>query len=378
MKRATIRAKHWGIGLLAIVSVIAMSIPAEEAPTEAATSGTARVHLPRDDAMHPWADSEWWYVVGHLRDARGHRYGYEAVAFRFAHLKRLLPYDSLDTVYRADTAVTDEDHRSFLGTQHFFKPDPAQTTVSSATLQLHVGPVIMARLKVTPQPVYRVQETAPDGTRLDLTLRALKPPLLVGGTGQVPMGTGSSSYYYSLTRLETSGVLIQPDGTHPVQVSGISWMDHQWGSWDQKGVAGWDWMALQLENGIDLNVYQLRASNGTVARVASISLQDGRQTVVYDATMQPTGHWRSPLSHIIYPAGWHVVIRELGLDIRVRPTVAGQEIIDRFFPEGSYWEGSCTIMGTIWGHTIKGLAYYELVGYGSATGVGALSSGTEQ
>jgi predicted secreted hydrolase len=180
--------------------------------------------------------------------------------------------------------------------------------------------------------------------------------------------------------LETSGVLIRRGDARSVQVSGTSWLDHQWGSWDQKGVAGWDWMALQLENGVDLNVYQLRASNGTVARVASISLQDGRQMVVYDAALQPIAHWRSPLSHIVYPAGWDVVVREVGLDILVRPTVAGQEVVDRFFPEGSYWEGSCTVVGTVYGHAIRGLAYNELVGYGTTqTPAGpASASGTEQ
>src|SRR3981189_2059349 len=34
------------------------------------------VHLPADQAAHPNAAQEWWYVVGHL-NAHGHRFGYE-------------------------------------------------------------------------------------------------------------------------------------------------------------------------------------------------------------------------------------------------------------------------------------------------------------
>ena len=34
------------------------------------------VHLPADQAAHPEARQEWWYVVGHV-DAPGHRFGYE-------------------------------------------------------------------------------------------------------------------------------------------------------------------------------------------------------------------------------------------------------------------------------------------------------------
>ena len=37
--------------------------------------------LPADDAPHDRL-TEWWYYTGHLRDARGGRYGFEFVVFR--------------------------------------------------------------------------------------------------------------------------------------------------------------------------------------------------------------------------------------------------------------------------------------------------------
>ena len=92
-------------------------------------------------------------------------------------------------------------------------------------------------------------------------------------------------------------------------------------------------------------------------------------------SITPLGQWRSAWSHITYPAGWHVVVPEIGLDVRVHPTVADQEIRERFAPDTSYWEGSGTVAGTMSGHTISGMAYTELVGYGAPSAPSVPRSG---
>ena len=104
-----------------------------------------------------------------------------------------------------------------------------------------------------------------------------------GGTGFVAFGSYESTYYYSLTHLVTTGVLHQPGERQGTPVSGISWMDHQWGAGTQAGTTGWTWMALQLATGVELNLYELRTVKGTTIRLNTISLQDGRQLVVHDS-----------------------------------------------------------------------------------------------
>ena len=75
----------------------------------------------------------------------------------------------------------------------------------------------------------------------------LKEPVLNGDAGlsQKSSDPGNASYYYSITRLETTG-RIRVDG-EGVQVSGLSWLDREWSTSalaaDQ---VGWDWFALQL------------------------------------------------------------------------------------------------------------------------------------
>jgi len=58
----------------------------------------------------------------------------------------------------------------------------------------------------------------------------------------------------------------------------------------------------------------------------------------------------------------------LQLDVTVTPTVRDQEMWDPFAVMGyhsSYWEGSCTVVGTRAGHRVTGHGYTELTGYGS-------------
>jgi hypothetical protein len=89
-------------------------------------------------------------------------------------------------------------------------------------------------------------------------IESRNPPLPVGGTGFVVWGGGlESTYYYSLTRLDIEGTLRVVDREY--EVSGIGWMDHQWGNF--AGAVGgqfWEWFSIQLENNVELNLIATR------------------------------------------------------------------------------------------------------------------------
>jgi predicted secreted hydrolase len=350
--------------LLALFVMLEPVVPAGAAEPSVSHGAQALIHLPTDDAMHAAASTEWWYVVGHLHDAAGHTYGYETVMFRFSHLRAAVPSLPFDVVYRADVAFTDEGSHTFSGAPRYVRPSGA-TTMSRSLLEVRAGPLAMNRVASQPVLTYSVRETAPDGTRLDLVLRAAKPALLVGGSGLIPMGKRGSSYYYSLPNLQTRGTIQQHGQGRPRAVSGISWMDHQWGVWDWSGINGWDWMAVQLAGNLQLNITDSVGGRGSPHKAATISLPTGRQTLSLHMLMTPLGRWRSPRTHITYPSGWRLRDPDLGLDVVVRPAVLGQEMTDRFAPDQSYWEGSCIVSGTLRGRPITGRAYTELAGYGA-------------
>jgi predicted secreted hydrolase len=75
------------------------------------------------------------------------------------------------------------------------------------------------------------------------------------------------------------------------------------------------------------------------------------------------GHWTSPRTGTVYPAGWRLRLPGQGLDITLRPTVADQELDTRASSGVIYWEGSQVVDATRDGRPLGGQAYVELTGY---------------
>jgi predicted secreted hydrolase len=332
---------------------------------QAAAARYAPIRLPADAAMHPNAPIEWWYFVGHLRDGAGRTYGFELVNFKFSHLRQVLPAAPVDTLYRIDLAITDEGAGAFYSLVDYLAPAAPGVALATGTLSSRMpGPDGSLAISTLAGPglAYHLQGRLPAGA-IDLRVRSTRPPLLEGGSGVVSMGVGGYSYYYSLTNLKTSGTLTVKGARFTV--SGEAWMDHQWGRWDWKTVHGWDWMALQLDNGTSICLYQFVGGHGGGAKQATISFPNGSQRATRDASMTPLApSWSSRASGNVYPLAWRVRVPSLKLDVVVRATVPGQEMVDRFFSSGAYWEGSGLARGSLGGKSIAGLAYTELAGYG--------------
>ena len=169
--------------------------------------------------------------------------------------------------------------------------------------------------------------------------------------------------------METTGSLtLQGRAT---QVSGTTWMDHQWGTWRWDEIRGWDWMAANLANGISVTFSNFTGGHGHASHGGSVSFPNGTQLVALGATMIPLGPtWRSPVTKVSYPQGWHVQVPEIGLDATVIPSLPDQEMVDPLGIGPTYWEGSGMLRGTMHGKPISGLTYTELVGYGQRSALG--------
>jgi predicted secreted hydrolase len=200
---------------------------------------------------------------------------------------------------------------------------------------------------------------------LDLTLEQGKPTVLEGDRGLSRKGPepDNASYYYSLTRMPTSGFIAV--GGERFAVRGESWMDREWStralSPDQ---IGWNWFALRLDDGREVMFFHLRRRDGKKDTWSSGTLveRDGtaRPLGADDVTVEPVGTWTSPHSHTVYPAQFRLVVPVAALDLRVLPLLADQELDLTF----RYWEGAVSIEGTAGGNPAKGVGYLELTGYG--------------
>ena len=199
---------------------------------------------------------------------------------------------------------------------------------------------------------------------LDLELGATKPLVLHGDRGLSAKSAepGNASYYVGYTRLRASG-RIGTDGSG-ASAQGEAWFDHEWStSALGAGAIGWDWWSLQLDDGRELMLFEIRQKDGgrDPASGGTLVAADGRSRRLSAADVETTalGHWTSPRSGASYPARWRLRIPSEGIELEVEPLVADQEMRTAF----TYWEGAVRVSGTSGAQPRNGRGYVELTGY---------------
>jgi predicted secreted hydrolase len=327
--------------------------------------------FPRDHGSHPEYQTEWWYYSGHLQAGEGETFGYQLTFFRAA----LAPPDPqarsawrTNTVYFAHLALSDPARRSF---RFWNLADRGALGLSgAATGRLRVW---MDDWRVELRGETHHLEAKAEDLTLELDLTPLKPPVLHGDNGfsRKAAREEAASYYYSLTRLQTRGRLTL--GGRVLPVTGLSWMDHEFFTGSMaKGLVGWDWFALQLEDGWDVMLYLLRRRDGTLDPASSGTLVDpqgkARHLKPGEFQVKATGSFKSPHNGATYPAGWEIAIPGAGYRLILTPTLADQEIRAEA-PKVIYWEGEVQVQGSREGAAaVRGKGFVELTGYAGAMG----------
>jgi predicted secreted hydrolase len=313
----------------AVPDPVATSKPA------AAPAFPAFVHLPADQAAHPDAPQEWWYVVGHL-NAGGHRFGYEV---------QIVASQAPQTLI----AITDETTGAYYTQSQTYSPN--QTSFSSTALDVRAPSATLSG----PMDAMHLHATLPVG-EIDLTLDSQGPALFNNGTGLMPF-LGGTSYYYSLPSLASKGTLTENNHTYPV--TGQSWLDRQWGTWDWSTAQKWTWMALQLSNGDRVNLWDLFAQ-GDEVHYATVLHPDGSEEIVSVNPLaeHTSGFWTSPTTAKRYGTRWVVSIPALNASLTVVARPQGQEIQ----ADGGIFEGASSVTGQYRGKPVTGQAYVEQLG----------------
>ncbi len=349
---------------LVCCAAFACSSPAPAAITPAATGTTVQatgatafrpIKLPDDDGPHA-ALTEWWYYNGHVATDSGDTYSFHLVVF-----KREARGALQRPGYVAHVGITDHQQRVFRYDQQVSVPAPAPPVPGAFDLQ--VGAVRAAGSNGTD----RISGGAGE-YQLDLALHAAKPSVIHGDAGIVGVSPQESSYYYSRTRMAAAGTLTL--GGRAVVVTGNAWMDHQWGDFSLQGAAGWDWYALQLDDGNDAMISVLRDSAGKViAQYGTWVAPNGQVTAIKGDRLkaQPTGSWTSPATRTVYPSGWNLDLADQKLAARLSPVTPDQEMDTTNTTGKVYWEGAVDITATRDGKPVAGKGYVELTGYRERT-----------
>jgi predicted secreted hydrolase len=316
--------------------------------------------FPADHGPHPDFRSEWWYLTGNLR-AGARRFGYQLTIFRQALAPAGPPRRSAwasRQVYMGHLAVTDGEGR-FVAVERLSRDGLALAGAQASPFAVWLEDWRM-------QGLFPLTLTArePGRAAITLTLAPGRGPVLQGDAGLSRKGPqpGNASYYYSFTRLPTTGRLTIGDQTF--EVAGSSWLDREW-STSALGpdLVGWDWLALQLSDGRDLMVYRLRRRDGTAAAESRATLIDAAgHTRLFGPdqfTFTARRWWTSPHSGARYPIAVAVQIPAIDLSVETRPLIEDQELSLSL----RYWEGAVSADGRVAAGAISGEGYLELTGY---------------
>lgn len=367
-----------GIALLICVATLTGCSPAGEEPAAPATdtlrtelggpahpdfaraSGRRDFEFPRDHGPHPAYRNEWWYITGNVEDTGGARLGFHVTFFRIALTPGAEERDSAwasRQVWMAHLALTDVDNARHLQAERFARGgdiglagaggEPLRVWLEDWQLRREDGDWLL--------------DARADGFALKLRLQPRKPPVLHGdeGLSRKSAEPGNASWYYSKTRLATTGRIRIDDDVRAVD--GSAWLDREWStSVLGEDQVGWDWFALQLDDGTDLMIYAMRRADGRRSPYSYAAMIDAGGAVTRLAPagfrVDVTDEWISPRGGT-YPARWEIDADPLDRRIEVVPVMADQEFIGTV----RYWEGAVDVLAD--GEPV-GRGYVELTGYG--------------
>jgi predicted secreted hydrolase len=325
-------------------------------------------HFPDDHAAHPGYRIEWWYLTGNLKtntdqlDSNA-EYGYQITFFITALQAK--PTDRKSAwvshhIWMAHLAVSDINQQ-----QHYQQQRLSRESLGLAGFQQQPFKIWLEDWQITAADNgdFPWKITAKDQEfSIDLTVNPLKPAILQGdqGLSQKSAETGNASYYYSFTRLNTTGTLTVAGKKQAVE--GLSWLDREWSSSALgKDQVGWDWFSLQLNNNEELMYYRLRNKTGQSDRYSRGKwIKSNNDTIDLandDVELTALEYWQSNTGKT-YPISWQLTIPKLSQKLIVKAAIKDQEMRTSIH----YWEGAVTVHETD-SQQLIGKGYLEMTGY---------------
>jgi len=374
----------WGAGVLGCLSLgLAGAALSAQGPSRTpqaawkeATAGYT-YSFPRDHASHPDYKIEWWYYTGNVKTQDGRRFGYQVTFFRVG----IDPAPSnpskwaVRDLFMTHLAISDPSGRRYRYAEKLSRGGPG--FAGAATDRYRVwnddwSAMLDGRREAGGGRRHLLKATSQQAS-IDLVLDEGKAPVIhgIGGISQKGAQAGNASHYYSLTRMPTRGSMTV-DGER-FEVTGDSWMDHEFGtSFLEPGQRGWDWLSIQLADGRELMLYQLRRDDGSRDPRSSGTLVgvDGKtkRLDVTAFTLTPGRATFKSKNGAVYPTEWSIAIASERLDLTVTTPLNDQELALERSTGVAYWEGAVDVSGSSIGKPVSGAGYLEMTGYFGSLG----------
>lgn len=304
--------------------------------------------FPFDHGPHFNAANEWWYFTGEVTTAEGKTLGFEFTIF-----KRLTALPDTFS-FLGHLAVSDPETKHYVFVEK--ATSPPVTGIEEGKTEILVNNFSYQFAEASGFHI----KAETDSLAIDAVLVPESALLPHGEDGLITMGDGRSSYYYSFTSLATTGTLTVNSTEYTIS-SGRTWMDHQWGNFTVLGMK-WDWFSLRLDDGGALMLFQFRdIFNNPTLKNWSFQAASGSVSYGSDFSEQAARLYKEAKGRSIYPVDWTIEVPELDAKFQVSPLFDAQSLYDVMTPD--YWEGLCSVTGTMAGRSVSGAAYVELTGY---------------
>lgn len=319
--------------------------------------------FPTDHGAHDGFRNEWWYFTGHLQTNAGREFGYQLTFFRIA-VKPQEPLSAshwkANVIWMVHVAISDLEQSIHYQDQRYSREALGLAGVKDDPLEIWVEDWKISGGESNKFP-WQVT-AATEAFSLDLKVSPIKPEVLQGNNGLSRKGSepGNASYYYSVSRLETTGHV--SIGDRQFSVRGLSWLDREWSTSvladDQQG---WDWFSLQLKDGRDMMFYQIRKKSGESDVHSAGTLIDKKgvpRTVARnDVVLEPLRYWKS-LTGARYPVSWTMRVKGESGTWKISALFDEQEMRTAV----NYWEGAVEVTDQESGQVL-GKGYLEMTGY---------------
>ena len=318
--------------------------------------GGTGLTFPADEGFHPSHPVEWWYTVGHVTgDSTGTEYSYMLTYFAFDTLLwdgfRIFNLANDETgEFYTDFAFVNyntlsEDHLE-IDAQKWLSTNETWVTKTDSFGEL-----------VPFEYAMQAQDMNSTGA-IDLEYAALKRPLILDTTGFFNQGASSYTYYYSQSMLSVQGAMTINGLTE--NVTGTAWIDRQWGNFNPSTGEQYEWFCIQLDNGMDFNVWQIFDTEDMIPdtstyRLVSIFMNDSTDVNTHDFVFDRIQYAYLPDSSNVYSKQWHLVYDDIDLTLTTLHNNSEVQLPFKFY------EGTMEITGSVGGNPVSGVGFAELL-----------------
>lgn len=306
-----------------------------------------KIKFPEDEQKHNHI-IEWWYFNGNLKDEKGRIFSYMNCLFAAKPDKVKIPFlqkGFVKELFFSHYLLSDNVKNFKNKTNPLSVIDPN----SFGKPLLYAGYDNSCLIEETEPFKYHIVNDL-----IDLRLVSQKKPLLLNKTGFIDLKV-KSTYYYSLTRLKTEGIIKEKGKWIPVK--GLSWMDHQWAQTPLTADDKWTWFSIQLDNGCDIICF-IYGDQIKTAHASMIDEKNNIKTTDKAEILPGKIKYRNGKTGSEYCLEYKINIPEFNLTLKTTPFKKEQEMV---FETIKYWEGGIKIKGKMNNKNISGQGFCELV-----------------